>query len=88
VQALGELDADTFVIDGELAVPQHGAFSFDALLQRIHPDAQWSGRGLVLRKISLGPCFACRNFLILLSKVITKNQCGWARVHSVARTGP
>jgi ATP-dependent DNA ligase len=39
VQALGELDADTFVLDGELAVPQDGAFSFDALLQRIHPAA-------------------------------------------------
>ncbi len=24
-------------IDGEIAVPQDGAFSFDALLQRIHP---------------------------------------------------
>jgi ATP-dependent DNA ligase len=39
LQALGELDAGAFVLDGELSVPQDGAFSFDALLQRIHPAA-------------------------------------------------
>jgi ATP-dependent DNA ligase len=33
------LDAQCFVLDGEIAVPQDGAFSFDALLQRIHPAA-------------------------------------------------
>jgi ATP-dependent DNA ligase len=39
VAALGALKAKTFVLDGELAVPAGGAFSFDALLQRIHPAA-------------------------------------------------
>src|SRR5207253_1964848 len=39
VQTLGELDADAFVLDGELAVPDGTTFSFDALLQRIHPAA-------------------------------------------------
>jgi ATP-dependent DNA ligase len=39
VEALGALEARTFVLDGELAVPAHGGFSFDALLQRIHPAA-------------------------------------------------
>src|SRR5205085_421434 len=29
--------AKTFVLDGEIVVPEDGAFSFDALLQRIHP---------------------------------------------------
>src|SRR5262245_43825228 len=37
VAALRALDAPRFVLDGELVVPQDGAFSFDALLQRIHP---------------------------------------------------
>src|SRR5437763_10124789 len=29
--------AKKFVLDGEIVVPSDGAFSFDALLQRIHP---------------------------------------------------
>jgi ATP-dependent DNA ligase len=33
------LKAKRFVLDGELVVPQGKAFSFDALLQRIHPAA-------------------------------------------------
>jgi ATP-dependent DNA ligase len=39
VESLGALDAHAFVLDGELAVPADGGFSFDALLQRIHPAA-------------------------------------------------
>jgi ATP-dependent DNA ligase len=39
VAALRALKAKTFVLDGELVVPMDGAFSFDALLQRIHPAA-------------------------------------------------
>jgi ATP-dependent DNA ligase len=35
--ALGKLKARKFVLDGEVVVPADGAFSFDALLQRIHP---------------------------------------------------
>src|SRR5437763_11880147 len=31
--------AKKFVLDGEIVVPSDGAFSFDALLQRIHPAA-------------------------------------------------
>ena len=34
-----KLPAKTFVIDGELVIPQEVGFSFDALLQRIHPAA-------------------------------------------------
>ena len=37
VDALLALDAPSFVLDGEIVVPLDGAFSFDALLQRIHP---------------------------------------------------
>jgi ATP-dependent DNA ligase len=37
VEAVLALKAKTFVLDGEIVVPQDGAFSFDALLQRIHP---------------------------------------------------
>ena len=33
---LGKLKPKTFVLDGEIVVPADGAFSFDALLQRIH----------------------------------------------------
>jgi ATP-dependent DNA ligase len=33
------LKSQHFVLDGEIAVPQGRAFSFDALLQRIHPAA-------------------------------------------------
>ena len=32
-----ELEAPQFVIDGEIVVPVGGVFSFDDLLQRIHP---------------------------------------------------
>jgi ATP-dependent DNA ligase len=39
VAALRMLDAPAFVLDGEIVVPADGAFSFDALLQRIHPAA-------------------------------------------------
>src|SRR5947209_2967713 len=37
VAAAGELKAGQFVLDGEIVVPVNGTFSFDALLQRIHP---------------------------------------------------
>jgi len=37
VAALAQLRAKRFVLDGEIVVPSDGAFSFDALLQRIHP---------------------------------------------------
>ena len=39
VDAVRKLTAKTFVLDGEIVVPHDGAFSFDALLQRIHPAA-------------------------------------------------
>src|SRR5689334_15199817 len=35
--AIGKVKAKKFVLDGEIVVPADGAFSFDALLQRIHP---------------------------------------------------
>jgi ATP-dependent DNA ligase len=39
VAAFAALEARKFVLDGEIAIPAEGAFSFDALLQRIHPAA-------------------------------------------------
>src|SRR5262245_50098588 len=39
VEAISQLKPRTFVLDGEIVVPTDGAFSFDALLQRIHPAA-------------------------------------------------
>jgi ATP-dependent DNA ligase len=39
VEAVRALKAKTFVLDAEIAVPEGRAFSFDALLQRIHPAA-------------------------------------------------
>jgi len=39
VEALGALKAARFVLDGEIVVPRGRAFSFDDLLQRIHPAA-------------------------------------------------
>jgi ATP-dependent DNA ligase len=39
VKAAGRLKARRFVLDGEIVVPSDGAFSFDDLLQRIHPAA-------------------------------------------------
>ena len=39
VEALLALKARRFVLDGEIVVPAGRAFSFDALLQRIHPAA-------------------------------------------------
>ncbi len=39
MKALSELKARQFVLDGEIAVPEGRYFSFDALLQRIHPAA-------------------------------------------------
>jgi ATP-dependent DNA ligase len=35
--AIRKLRPKTFALDGEIVVPADGAFSFDALLQRIHP---------------------------------------------------
>jgi ATP-dependent DNA ligase len=37
VEAARALKVETFVVDGEIVVPRKGAFSFDDLLQRIHP---------------------------------------------------
>jgi ATP-dependent DNA ligase len=37
VAAVRRLKAKRFVLDGEIVVPDDGAFSWDALLQRIHP---------------------------------------------------
>jgi ATP-dependent DNA ligase len=39
VEAVLQIPAKTFVLDGEIVVPDGKAFSFDALLQRIHPAA-------------------------------------------------
>jgi ATP-dependent DNA ligase len=39
VAAVQRLKAKAFVLDGEIVVPEGKAFSFDALLQRIHPAA-------------------------------------------------
>ncbi|UWU96172.1 ATP-dependent DNA ligase [Bradyrhizobium sp. CB1015] len=39
VTAALELKADRFTLDGEIVVPHGKSFSFDALLQRIHPAA-------------------------------------------------
>lgn len=39
VAMLRGLKAERFVLDGEIVVPADGGFSFDALLQRIHPAA-------------------------------------------------
>jgi ATP-dependent DNA ligase len=39
VEAVRRLKAPNFVLDGEIAVPEGKTFSFDALLQRIHPAA-------------------------------------------------
>lgn len=37
VKALSDLDARYFALDGEIAIPEGQSFSFDQLLQRIHP---------------------------------------------------
>jgi ATP-dependent DNA ligase len=39
VDMLRGLKAERFVLDGEIVIPWDGGFSFDALLQRIHPAA-------------------------------------------------
>src|SRR5262245_38826518 len=39
VEAIRALKPTQFVLDGEIVVPDNGGFSFDALLQRIHPAA-------------------------------------------------
>src|SRR4026209_1327816 len=39
VEAVRALKAKPFVLDGEIVVPEGRVFSFDALLQRIHPAA-------------------------------------------------
>lgn len=44
VGAVADLKVQRFVADGEIVVPVGGAFSFDALLQRIHPAASRVGK--------------------------------------------
>jgi ATP-dependent DNA ligase len=39
VEAVHRIKAKRFVLDGEIVVPSNGSFSFDDLLQRIHPAA-------------------------------------------------
>src|SRR4051812_40437208 len=39
VEAVRKIKAKRLVLDGEIVVPSDGAFSFDDLLQRIHPAA-------------------------------------------------
>jgi ATP-dependent DNA ligase len=39
IDAARRLKAKTFLLDGEIVVPHGKAFSFDELLQRIHPAA-------------------------------------------------
>jgi ATP-dependent DNA ligase len=39
VEALADLKADKFVLDGEIVIPVDGGLSFDHLLMRIHPAA-------------------------------------------------
>jgi ATP-dependent DNA ligase len=39
VETVRQVKAKTFVLDGEIVIPADGAFSFDDLLQRIHPAA-------------------------------------------------
>jgi ATP-dependent DNA ligase len=39
VQALGDLRATRFVLDGEIVIPIAGRLSFDELLLRVHPAA-------------------------------------------------
>src|SRR5258707_10318426 len=39
VEATCQVKSRTFVLDGEIVVPSNGSFSFDDLLQRIHPAA-------------------------------------------------
>jgi ATP-dependent DNA ligase len=39
VEAVAALPVKSFVLDGEIVVPEGRVFSFDALLQRIHPAA-------------------------------------------------
>ena len=37
VEAIRQLEPPTFILDGEIVVRANGSFSFDSLLQRIHP---------------------------------------------------
>ena len=39
VNVVAELPVERFVLDGELAIPANGGFSFDDLLLRLHPAA-------------------------------------------------
>lgn len=39
VGAIRQMGSQAFVLDGEIVVTAHGTFSFDSLLQRIHPAA-------------------------------------------------
>src|SRR3954470_21027658 len=39
IETVRSVKAERFVLDGEIAVPHGKGFSFDALLQRIHPAA-------------------------------------------------
>jgi len=55
VAAVAALKAKAFVLDGEIVVPRGKAFSFDDLLQRIHPAASqtWRGAAAVRRERTL-----------------------------------
>lgn len=63
VKALGGLRARRCVLDGELAVLAGEGFSFDALLQRVHPAA-FSGVGSAAPRP--------------VSSKAARSQCAWA----------
>jgi ATP-dependent DNA ligase len=55
VRAFSGLKARRFVLDGEIAVPEGASFSFDALLQRIHPAASRVERLSAETRLSISP---------------------------------
>jgi ATP-dependent DNA ligase len=96
VSALQQLKLKVFVLDGEIAVPVKGAFSFDALLQRIHPAASRVQR-LALETPSIYVVFdllAARDGRSLLTRPLNERRSlleGFAKAYfdnSIIRLSP
>ena len=89
-ERLRALPHDRFVVDGELLIPQGGAFSFDALQMRLHPA---ESRITKLSRetpavFTLFDCLLTPKGERLVEQPLTRRRAALERLHETARPGP
>ena len=69
VQAIASLKSDRFILDGEILAPKGNGFSFDELLQRIHPAP-----GRIRRLATESPAILMIFDLLLTGRKLLKDE--------------